>query len=407
MRLGDDGFFQLTYCTNIHPANGWLDVLTNVQCFVPALKARFAPDRPFGIGLRLSGDESRELLDGNSLREFATYLQQHGLYVFTLNGFPYGPFHRQPVKADVHAPDWRYDERVRYTLRLVEILAGLLPSDTEGGISTSPLSYKTWVDSDDPSTWQRLVANVVRVAAELVRVRRERDRLIHLDLEPEPDGLLEDGNDAIAFYTRWLLPVGSPLLADALGLSTEDARRALLEHIRVCFDTCHMAVAYQDFPTLLDRFAATGIQLGKVQVSSALRVDFPADGADRPELVRALHPFAESVYLHQVGEARRDGSVRQYPDLEAALPAVADPEIAEWRIHFHTPIFVERYGRFGSTQDSIRQTFALLHQRRFCRLLEIETYTWDVLPGDLKRDLVDSIAREYEWVLDVFAQSRP
>jgi hypothetical protein len=168
-----------------------------------------------------------------------------------------------------------------------------------------------------------------------------------------------------------------------------------------------MAVAYQDFPTVLDRFAATGIQVGKVQVSSALRVDFPADGADRSELARALHPFAESVYLHQVGEARLDGSLRQYPDLEAALPVVADPEIAEWRIHFHTPIFVERYGRFGSTQDSIRQTFALLHQRRFCRLLEIETYTWDVLPGDLKRDLVDSIAREYEWVLDVFSQSGP
>ncbi len=33
--------------------------------------------------------------------------------------------------------------------------------------------------------------------------------------------------------------------------------------------------------------------------------------------------------------------------------------------------------------------------------LEIETYTWDVLPAELKASAVESIAREYEWALGV------
>src|SRR3954463_15066406 len=110
---------QLTYCTNIHPAHGWADVFENLRRYTPPLKARLSPDRPFGIGLRLSGAESSELLIGDRLGAVVAWLKQEGLYVFTLNGFPYGPFHRQPVKAMVHAPDWREEERVAYTLRLI------------------------------------------------------------------------------------------------------------------------------------------------------------------------------------------------------------------------------------------------------------------------------------------------
>src|SRR5262249_18213886 len=141
MYIGANDSFQLTYCTNIHPANGWRAVLANLEHYAPALKARFAADRSFGIGLRLSGQESEELLRGEQLDEFQAFLEQRGLYVFTLNGFPHGPFHRQAVKGAVHAPDWREEERVQYTLRLVAVLARLLPEHTDGGISTSPLSY--------------------------------------------------------------------------------------------------------------------------------------------------------------------------------------------------------------------------------------------------------------------------
>ena len=403
MRLGNGRELQLTYCTNIHPANGWREVEANLERYPPALKARFAPDRPFGIGLRLSGGESRELLEGDALPRLRSFLDEHGLYVFTINGFPYGPFHKQPVKAEVHAPDWRDDERVQYTLRLIEILAGLLPDGVTGGISTSPLGYKSWIALEDRETWELLTRNVVRVAAALVRTRAERGRVIHLDIEPEPDGVIETSTELVRFFNKWLLPVGAPRLAEMLGLSAEEARSALLEHIRVCFDTCHMAVGYEEPGAVLDRYAAAGIRVGKVQVSAALEVPFPPDQAERQAVRQALEPFAESVYLHQVGERDRDGGYRHYPDLQDALPNVEDSRIAEWRIHFHTPIFVEQYGRFRSTQEQIRQALAQVTQRGAAEHLEIETYTWDVLPPGLKRDLFDSIAREYDWVLHVLS----
>jgi sugar phosphate isomerase/epimerase len=404
MRLANNGRdLQLTYCTNIHPANGWREVEANLERYPPALKARFAPERPFGIGLRLAGGESRELLEGDELSRLRAYLDAHGLYVFTINGFPYGPFHKQPVKAEVHAPDWREDERVAYTERLIEILAALLPEGVTGGISTSPLGYKAWVSLDDRDTWELLTRNVVRVAAALARTRAERGKLIHLDIEPEPDGILETSSELVGFFTDWLLPSGAPWLAEMLGVSVEDARAALLEHIRVCFDTCHMAVGYEDAAAVLDRYAAAGIRVGKVQISAALEVPFPSGAAERQSVRQALEPFAESVYLHQVGQRDQDGGYRHYPDLEDALANVEDPRIAEWRIHFHTPIFVEQYGAFRSTQDQIREALGEVTRRGAAEHLEIETYTWDVLPGDLKRDLFDSIAREYDWVLHVLS----
>ncbi len=243
----------------------------------------------------------------------------------------------------------------------------------------------------------------MRVAETLVRVRRQTGKCIHLDIEPEPDGLLENSGEVVAFFRDWLLPRGASLLSERLGIGSDEARAHLLDHIQVCFDTCHVAVAYEEPAQVLEHFAAVGIRVGKVQISSALRVLLPSDARQRPALREALGPFVESTYLHQVVQRNHDGTFRQHPDLCEALPAIGDPEAAEWRIHFHVPIFVERYGRFCSTQDDILRAFALLRERRFTRHLEIETYTWGVLPAALKLDLTASIGREYEWVLDALA----
>lgn len=404
MRLGSSGEDSgqppqhLTYCTNIHPGDGWATVLANLQRYAVPLKARLSPDAPFGIGLRLSGAESRELLADQRLADFQRFLAEHGLYVFTLNGFPYGPFHGQVVKAEVHSPDWRDNERVNYTLRLIEILAALLPPGVEGGISTSPLSYKPWIDQRDPAVWELLTRNVVRVAEALARLRQMQGTLIHLDIEPEPDGLLERSQELVEFFEGWLLPLGGALLADRLALPETEARDLLLDHVRVCWDTCHVAIAYEQPEEVLARYEATGIKIGKVQISSAVQTLLPA-ASERDAVAEALQPFAESTYLHQVVQRNHDGALVQYRDLRDALPLIHDERAAEWRIHFHVPIFVERYTRFHSTQTEIRRVLALLEERQFCQHLEIETYTWEVLPPALKLELGDSILREYQWVL--------
>ena len=386
---------HLTYCTNIHPADGWEQVRAALEEHAPALRDRVRPAGPFGIGLRLSGRESREVLERDRLEELAALLDRHGLYVFTMNGFPHGAFHRTRVKEDVHAPDWRSQERVDYTLRLAAILARLLPEGLHGGISTSPLTYRGWVDERDDATWRHVTGNVVRVAEALARREAETGTLIHVDLEPEPDGLLQDTDDVVAFFRDRLLPQGGRELAARLHVSREAAEALVLRHVRICLDTCHVALVYDDPAAMLDRLAECGIHVGKVQISSALAVALPD-----AEAVGALEAFAESTYLHQVIERDEDGIRRRFPDLRPALEAGGDGA-QEWRVHFHVPVFLQGYGRFASTQPTIRAVLDLLRERGFCQHLEIETYTWEVLPQDLRLPLVDSIAREYAFVLEV------
>ncbi len=400
MKLGADGFFHLTYCTNIHPADGWEAVLANVEQYGPALKQRLGPEAAFGLGLRLSSKDSCELLQDNRLARFKEMLDRESLYVAILNGFPYGPFHGEVIKSTVFAPDWREEARVQYTLRLVEILSELLPDDVDGGISTCPLSYKGWVDEDDDAAWETITENLVRITAALMRVRAARGKLIHLDIEPEPDGLIEHSSEVAAFYRRWLLTLGAQRLAALIGTSEDEARAHLLDHIRVCWDTCHQAVEFENPIDVLERFDAVGIKVGRIQVSAALKIALTDDADEREAVSRELQPFAESTYLHQVLQRNSDGALRHYADLPDALTALQDPDAEEWRTHFHVPIFLDKYGRLGSTQDDILKVFRLAEERRFTRHLEIETYTWDVLPSDMKRDLLGSISREYQWVMD-------
>lgn len=389
---------HLTYCTNIHPANGLNEVRASLEAYAVPLKERLSPDAPFGVGLRLSGSESLELLTGERLREFRSFLDERGLYVFTINGFPYGPFHGQAVKAQVHAPDWREEERVAYTLRLAHILAALLPAGQEGSISTSPLSYAAWIDRQDRPTWAHLARQVIRVVEALYRLRQESGVFIHLDMEPEPDGLLQNSVELAGFFRDWLLGLGAEELARHLGCPMQEAKDAIRDHFQVCFDTCHVAVMYEEPGQALENYRQVGLRVGKIQLSSALRLPLPDDQTERAALAQQLAPFAEGTYLHQVVAQERGGQLRQYADLPAALPEMTDPQVTEWRVHFHIPVFLSRAGGFQSTQDALTRTLELLSGDLTGRHLEVETYTWDVLPGELKRPLVDSIERELRWV---------
>ena len=402
MRVDPAGVFHLTYCTNIHAADGWAGVSANVRRFAPALKQRLSPDGRFGIGLRLSARDARELLEGHRLEAFRSFLDAEDLYVALINGFPHGAFHRTAVKADVYAPDWLDEERVRYTLDLVAILGRVVPPDLDGGVSTAPLSYKAWVADGDTRAF---VGNVVRVAEAMVREHRRTGVRLHLDIEPEPDCLIETSDEFLGFFEGRLLPDGVPILAAALGCDRTTAEEHLREHVRICVDCCHFAVEYEDPIAALDRLRAADVRVGRVQLSSALRVTFPSDEAGCRSLAERLRRFADSTYLHQVIE-RRGLSLKHYSDLDVALDQRESPAGAEWRIHFHVPLFTAEYDGLGSTQDYVRDVLRLALKTRFARHFEIETYTWDVLPPGLKIDLLDSIGREYEWVLEQLRQVR-
>lgn len=401
MRL--DGL-HLTYCSNIHPASGWHDVFHNLRTHAPVLKRRLCPNAPFGLGLRLSADESRQLLHGDELPELQDFLHDEDLYVFTLNGFVHGDFHHGSIKEGVFAPDWRDPARVQYTMRLVEILRRLLPRDTEGSISTVPLSYRAWIDPQDKAVWERMAFNLIKVCARLIEIKIAEDRRIHVDLEPEPDALLATSPDVVHFFKQFLLPLGVPWLARRMGLTRGGAEARLLDLIRVCLDTCHAAVEFEEPATIVKTLGQAGIRIGKLQLSAALRA--PLTARNRSQVAGELATFADNTYLHQVVARSEDGATTRYPDLEDALSAIDAAPCGEWRSHVHVPLFAEGLGELKSTREQTMAALTTLRTQRFTRHVEIETYTWHVLPPRLRLDLDESIAREYEWVQGALREAR-
>ena len=401
MKIFPNQNLHLTYCTNIHPGEDWSQVFANLQQYIPPLKEKLSPNQPFGIGLRLADAASRELLQGNSLQEFKSWLNEHDLYVFTLNGFPYGGFHLQVVKDKVYAPDWSKGERLDYTLRLTTILAELLPNEIEGSISTVPLSYKPWFEGDRvlEDITSSATIHIAQVVAQMVQIRAATDKVLHLNLEPEPDGLIENAQEVINYFEKYLLPIGGKYLAENLGISQAAAQVLLLDHVRVCYDTCHFSVEYENPASVFKRFQEAGIQIGKIQISAALKAQLPQDRSKRLLVRDRLQPFAESTYLHQVIARHPDGKLQHYRDLATALPFLEESTACEWRTHFHVPLFINDYQLLRSTQDDIVTVFELLQNNDICNHLEIETYTWEVLPSQMKVDIAASIQREYEWVL--------
>ena len=387
MRLAATGAPHLTYCTNIHPGETWAEVRDNITTYVRAVKARIAPDRPFGVGLRLSAAAAATLTVPTELEAFRALLEESGLYVFTINGFPYGTFHGTPVKEGVYRPDWLEDARLDYTDNLAHILAALLPADCEGSISSVPGAFKARVlgDADAAAIAARIAAHV----ATLHELQRRRGVTIALALEPEPCCQLETIAETVAFFERHLFRQRVP------GLDAAASEAALRRHVGVCLDACHMAVEFETPRDALATLAAHGVRVVKIQVSAGLAatIESPAD-------LEGLRAFADEVYLHQVVERTPRGLVR-WTDLPAALDeATRAPRHREWRIHFHVPLFRERLGRFASTQAYVRELLALVRTAAPTSHLEVETYTWDVLPEEFRREpIVDAVARELAWVI--------
>lgn len=392
MQLQDK--FHLTYCTNIHPGQDWKSTFESIKQHVPGIKKEVSKEQPFGLGLRLSNKASEELEMGNNMSDFKQWLNANNLYVFTMNGFPYGNFHDERVKDMVHAPDWTTNDRLVYTKRLFSQLSELLPEGMNGGISTSPITYKYWhkTDSAIKNAFETGAKNMLEVALQLHNLEKSTGKYLHLDIEPEPDGLLENSEEILAFYADFLVPIGVTYFKQKLGVNADEAAAIIKKYITVCYDVCHFSLAYEEPIDTFAKFKANDIKVGKIQVSAALKILF--NGKNDEKIWEQLSQFNEPTYLHQVTE-NIDGKVKTYSDLPLVLEGERSHK--ELRAHYHVPIFLEKYGELFSTQDHILKTMQYLKLDPISEHLEIETYTWDVLPKGLKQNLSVSIIREIEW----------
>ncbi len=370
---------HLAYCTNIHPAESWEETRTVLERHTLGVRDRVVgASTPFAIGLRLSARATRELLQGDHLRRFREWLDETHTYVFTINGFPYGDFHGTRVKEKVYLPDWTSPDRVNYTKNLFTIISELAPEKVEGSVSTLPGSFKAF--GADESIIRAHLLETARYIDALAEVSGTD---LHLGLEPEPLGHFENTEETLRFFDR--------LLDDA------DDHELVKRRIGVNYDCCHFALEYEDGRSSLAVLRREGIRISKIHLSAALALD-PREF----DAVEVAGRFDEPTYLHQVIERRPDGRIIRHTDLPDAVAAHAlDDPAEQWRIHFHIPLDHQPEPPLKSTRLQVEEVLRLCDEDPgICSHFEIETYTWGVLPDEMKRPVEDQIAAEYRWVLD-------
>lgn len=363
----DGSLLHLAYCTNVHPGEDLDGVIDQLQRFASPLRDRLQSER-LGVGLWLAAPlASRLRSESDSLARLKDTLERLQLEVVTLNGFPYRAFHAPVVKRAVYQPDWTTPQRAQYTLDLAHVLAALLPEDVrEGSISTLPFGWrKGW--SEQHSDAAR--AALSQVALQLDQLQQSTGACVRLAIEPEPGCAIETTAQAVA------------------ALQGVDP-----DWVGVCLDACHIAVQFEEAAEATQTLASSGVPIVKAQVSAALRASEP----DRDE----LRHFAEPRFLHQT-RALTEMGVIGVDDLGEALAGGLPPE-REWRVHFHVPVHLDG-GR--TTQPQLRQTLACLlgGPSALTRHLELETYTWEVMPGELRagddeQTLIDGLAQELAWL---------
>jgi hypothetical protein len=393
MNLGRLG--HLSYSTLVHPGDNWEQMLHSLRTYVPKVKARVSPDQSFGLSLRLAAPSAEALVKDSAARSgLKRFLSENDLYLYTVNAFPYGAFKDTIVKEQVYEPDWRSEERTQYTINVADILADVAPESVSPSIQSAPLGFKPRVTG--PDVVASYTEHVLRVVAHLAGIEGRTGKTVTLALEPEPRCFLETTDETIDYFKNHLYSGRSAeRLAKLAAIPISDAIGALRRHLGIVFDIGHQAVGFENIPESLQKLVDAGVPILKLQEVAAMHMPQVTD-----ETVEALQRFAQTVYLSQTVE-KKNGKITKFLNLEDAFEArKADPGPREWRTHFHVPVFLDDLGgKFGTTRFALEQALQMHKEKPLSGQLEIETYTWDVLPDHLKTgDIVDYVCREIEWV---------
>ncbi|HVG51702.1 MAG TPA: metabolite traffic protein EboE [Xanthobacteraceae bacterium] len=393
MDLGN-GLGHLTYSTLVHPGDDWPQMWDSLTTYVPKVKARIAHNQRFGVSLRLSNESAKTLVNSKPEREkLKKFLGDNNMYLYTVNAFPYGPFKGTLVKENVYEPDWRSEERTQYTKNVASILSDVCPDDISPSIQSAPLGFKPKVTGIE--VVNSFTDHVMRVAAHLIELEATTGRVVTLALEPEPYCFLETTDETVEYFTKHLYSGESAeKLAKLARIPISEAHVALRRHVGIVFDICHQAVEFENISECLQKLVDAGIPIFKLQEAAALH-----NPEVTQDIVNRLRRMADTIYLTQTVE-RKDGKLKRFLNLEDAFEAwEKDPGPREWRTHFHVPVFLAEIGPFRTTRFAIEDALAFHKKKPLSRQLEIETYTWDVLPDNLKTgDIVDYVCREIDWV---------
>ncbi len=370
----------LSYCTNVHPGRSVAEVEQGLDNYTAHVRDAYA--NPLAAGLWLAQPVVHELLSATDrLPRFAEGLHTRELTCYTLNAFPYGDFHSERVKENVYLPDWSKPTRLDYTVQCAQVLAALLPDGLEGSLSTVPLGFKQFEHADN--FLEQSIDQLISLAQQLHRVHDDTGKRIRLAIEPEPFCLLETTDETLAFFEQLRQRAGDVNAADVVQ-----------EYIGICYDVCHQAVEFEDVAKSIAAIDAAGLRINKVHITCALQLDQPGENAEGRQ---ALARYVEPRYLHQTMSRGQTGAIQRVVDLTQDLALEPTEEYRDadaWRIHFHVPVDAEQLGPLKTTRTELKQALAAVKQLDYDPHLEVETYTWEVLPEGKSANLVEGLTCE-------------
>lgn len=369
----------LSYCTNVHPGESISEVIHGLTDYTIAAQKQLK--KKIAAGLWLPASVIAEIQEAPTQFERLNQTLIDGdLACYTLNTFPYGNFHSERVKENVYIPDWSTPQRMEYTVGCAKVLSKLMPEGVEGSLSTVPLGFKGF--DHDAAFLSNCIDQLLKVAAELDEIHDETGRVLRLAIEPEPLCVLETTPETIQFFEQ--------LYEVAAERNQLDIAK---RHLGVCYDVCHQAVEFEDVAKSIRDLVAAEIRINKVHITCAIRLESPGN---RPEARAQLAEFVESRYLHQTFARTSDGTI-SIVDLSKEFCENPPEEFAnadEWRVHFHVPVNEESIGELQTTRDDLKKAIRTIADLEYAPHLEVETYTWNVLPSQKKLSLLDGLVQE-------------
>jgi len=389
-----NGLGHLSYSTLVHLGDTWAEMNQSLRTFVPQVKRRVSPNAPFAVSLRISAESAKTLTNSPDERaSLMEFLKQEDLYVYTVNAFPYGPFKGGVVMERVYEPDWTTQDRVDYTNSIADILAEITPAGINPSIQTAPLAFKPNVAGEEYIA--KFTRNVFQVVKHLRELEERTGKRVKLAIEPEPACYLETTDETVTYFKeRIYSQAGIVELAEVAGIPISEAEGAIRRYLGIVFDIGHQSVGFENITESLTKLRNAGIPIFKLQEAASLWVENLT-----LDKIESLRRFTDTIYLSQTS-LKQDGKITKYLNLGEALDAFeANPVQTEMRTHFHVPVFLEEIGPFKTTRFGVQDALRMHREQPLSDHLEIETYTWDVLPPELlSGDIVDNVTRELEFV---------
>lgn len=331
--------YVLTYCSNIFKTKSLKKLVLNIKNYTQEFKYH---KNHTSICL------SKNLLAETKIKHLFLLKKNH---ISSINGFVYQDFHKKNIKEKIYLPDWTSKYRFLYTQKIISIIKNYRKIKNIISISTMPISYKEWIKKKQkPIIIYKSIKNIEKTHPK---------KNINISIEPEPYCLIECYLDVINFYTIWIKKI----------------IKKFKKYICICYDICHFSVIFDKHEIALNSINKKHIKIGKIQISSALKIILPTKINNIKLLLMTFLKMKKSNFLHQCITKYKENMII-YNDIAKIIKNLINLKNSEIRIHCHIPIYKKKFKYLNTTNSETKKTIRYIKKQNKIKNLEIESYTY-------------------------------